>query len=138
MLRKKIRTLINRYDKRTDKLGDPRRDLKSERFTVSQGELYEYRFIISQLIRALDSSTNDYALTSLLVEIIRKEEHRESSFKASASAHSDYTVAPDHEGRARACFKIIQDLKGILSKHKKPKITIAPPSPIRNIVVCKG
>ena len=136
MLRDKIKILINRYDKRTDKLGDPRRDLKSERFTVSQGELYEYRFIISQLIRALDSSTNDYALTALLVEIIRKEEHRESSFKA--SAHSDYTVAPDHEGRTRACFKIIQDLKGTLSKYKKSTVIISPPSAIRNIVVCKG
>ena len=136
MLRDRIETIIKRYDKRIIKLCDPYRDLKSERFTVSQGELYEYRFIISQLIRALDSSTNDYALTALLVEIIRKEEHRESSFKA--SAHSDYTVAPDHEGRTRACFKIIQDLKGTLSKYKKSTVIISPPSAIRNIVVCKG
>ena len=136
MLRKKIKTLIKRYEKRTYKLGDPRRDLKSERFTVSQGELYEYRFIISQLIRALDSSTNDYALIALLEEVLRKEEQRESSFRG--SAHSDYTVAPDHEGRTRACFKIIQDLKGILPRYKKSKITISPPLSIRNIVVCKG
>jgi hypothetical protein len=136
MLRDRIETLIKRYDKRTVKLCDPYRDLQSERFTVSQGELYEYRYVISQLTRSLNCSINDYALTSLLVEIIRKEEHRESSFKA--SAHSDYTVAPDHEGRTRACFKIIQDLKGTLPKYKKSTVIISPPSAIRNIVVCKG
>ena len=135
MLRDRIETLIKRYDKRTVKLGDLRRDLKSERFTISQGELYEYRYVISQLTRSLNCSINDYALIALLEEVLRKEEQRESSFRG--SAHSDYTVAPDHEGRTRACFKIIQDLKGILPKYKKPKITVSPPPPIRNIVVCR-
>ena len=136
MLRDKIRTLINRYDKRADRLKPSPKDTTIEKYTPAKGEAYEYLYIINQLVNALDHSSNDASLSYFIEMTIRAEQGRKSNFQS--SSHSDYTNAPEHEGRALACSKIIQDLKGTLTTFKKTKEATSPLSNLRNLVVCKN
>ena len=137
MLRKKIKTLINRYDKRDTQLSNTYNGVNIEKHTPSKGEAYEYRYMVNQLVHALESSNNDYDFSIFIFEILQTEQIREKNFKG--SSHSGYDNAPEHKGSADACFKIIQDLKGILPKYTKETQTLPPSrSALRRIVVCKG
>ena len=135
MLRNRIKTLANRYDKRADRLKTSPKDTTIEKYTPAKGEVYEYNYVINQLINALNHSNNDSSLSFFIEIILQTEQHRESNFRA--TARSDYTIAPEHEGRVSACSKIIQDLKGALSSSKKTKELVPPFSNLRNLVVCK-
>jgi hypothetical protein len=135
MLRSRIKILVNRYDKRADRLRPSPKDTAIEKYTPAKGEVYEYNYVINQLINALNHSSNDASLSYFIEIVLHTEQHRESSFRG--TARSDYTIAPEHEGRVSACSKIIQDLKGALTSFNKTKEATPPFSNLRNLVVCK-
>ena len=136
MLRDKIKTLINRYNKKAIQLDAIYYGVTSGEYTISRGEIYEYKYMINQLVHALETSTYESDLSISIFEILQTELIREKNFKG--SSRSDYDNAPEHKGRADACFKIVQDLKGVLPKYKKPQTLPSLPSVIRHIEICRG
>jgi hypothetical protein len=137
MLRNKINTLAYRYNKRVTvaRLKTSPKDITIEKYTQAKGEAYEYIYVINQLINALDYSSNDASLSYFIEILLHTEQRRESSFRG--SSRSEYTNAPEHEGRVSACSKIIQDLKGALTSFNKTKEVTPPLFTLRNLIICK-
>ena len=136
MLRDKIKTLVNRYDQRAIRLDMTYRDTSKEKHTAVRGEIYEYKYMVNQLVRALDTSTYESDLSIFIFEILQTELIREKNFKGSSLSSYDNDI--EYKGRADACFKIIQDLKGVLPKYKKSLTPPPLPPVIRHIEICRG
>jgi len=134
MLRDKIKTLISRYDQRVIRLDIMNKGVIDEKYTVSKGEIHEYKYIINQLNIALGVS-DDYTLSYYIGEILQTQRIRRTNFQEGSV--SALPVAPEYKGRSDVGFKIIQDLKGLFPQQRKLKEATPPFSNLRNLIICK-